>query len=189
MRIIEAKENNLNFVLYQSFESRLFSPIGKYVNWKLENNWDDYNELYHSVNYIESLKGIDGIWYEIHTIEKSGDIKGVLTIVGGDIEKLGDENSLDSRDTILLKYFHIVEKGKGYGSHWLSSIIFPYYFNKGFRKVYVSSSHPKSFGFYKRIGNEIKCYTKKSDNKLYVRDCKSFLISIDVQKKSMANTT
>ncbi|MEM9981248.1 MAG: hypothetical protein AAF734_02055 [Bacteroidota bacterium] len=182
MKIIGTKENELNFVLYNYFDSRLFSPIGKYVNWKLENDWDDYNELYHSMNYIENLKDIDGIWYEIHTIEKNMDIKGVLTIVGGDIEKLGIENSLDMNNTILLKYFHIVEKGKGYGRSWLNSVIFPYYFEKGYNKVYVNSSHPKSFDFYKRIGTEIKDFTKKSDNKLYDRRCKSFLITINEMK-------
>lgn len=51
------------------------------------------------------------------------------------------------------------------------------------------SSHPKSFNFYKKIGTEIKKYTKKSDNGLYDRNCKSFLISIDGPKMSMANDT
>ena len=88
MRIIGTKENELDFVVYDHFDSRLFSPIGKYVIWKLENDWDDYNELYHTVNFIESLQGKDGIWYEIHTIEKNTEVKGVLTIVGVILNKL-----------------------------------------------------------------------------------------------------
>ncbi len=188
MKLLRTKKNDIDFVVYRSFQSRLFSPIGKYVNWKLENQWDDYNELYHSVSYIKSLKDIDGVWYEIHTMERNKQIKGVLTIVGGNIEKLGIENSIDVKKTILLKYFHIVEKGKGYGRYWLNSIVSPYYFDRGFRNIYVSSSHPKSFDFYEKMGTEVKCYVKKSDNKLYERECKSFLIPIK-KKKSPHNQT
>ncbi len=70
MKIIGTKDNDLKFILHTSFQSKLFSPIGRFINWKLENNWDDYNELYHAINYIEGIKRIEGIWYEIHIIEK-----------------------------------------------------------------------------------------------------------------------
>ncbi|AUP78794.1 hypothetical protein [Flavivirga eckloniae] len=179
MKIIETKDNDVNFVLHQTFNNKLFLPIGKYVNWKLENNWDDYNELYHAVNYIENLKQINGVWFDIHTIEKNQELKGVLTIVGGDIDKLETDSYLDKKTTILLKYFHIIEKGKGYGGYWLNAIIKPYYFDKGYRSIYVSSSHPKSFNFYNKIGTEVKTYTKKSDNQLYNRICKAFLIPMN----------
>lgn len=178
MEIIKKKENDVSFVLHKSFESRLFSPIGNYVNWKLEHNWDDYNELFHAVQYIEQIKHIDGVWFEIHTIEKDEEIKGVLTIVGGAIDQLGVGEEIDGKDTILLKYFHIVDKGKGYGSYWLNEVIRPYYAQKGFQHIYISSSHPKSFDFYKKIGAEVKTYHKKSDNQLYERICKSFLVPI-----------
>ncbi|WKN46144.1 hypothetical protein [Tunicatimonas pelagia] len=189
MRIIGNIEDNVNFVLHKSFSSRLFSPIGKYVNWKLENNWDDYNELYHAINYIETSKDIDGIWYEIHTIEKNQEIKGVLTIVGGAVDQLAIDTILDTESTILLKYFHVVEKGKGYGSYWLKSIISPYYFDKGFREIYISSSHTKSFNFYNKIGEEIKTYTKRSDNQLYERTCKTFIIPLGRGEKPLTKTT
>ena len=178
MRII-GKKDNLNFVLYKSFESRLFSPIGKYVSWKLENKWDDYNELHHAVSYLEDLKSRDGIWYEIHTLESNKEIKGVLTIVGGDISTIESEKHLDLEKTLVLKYFHILEKGKGHGSYWLNSVILPHYREKGFSNIHVSSSHPKSFDFYKKIGSELNSYTKMSDNGLFKRECKSFLIKID----------
>ncbi len=177
MKIIGTKENNVNFVLYTSFNPKLFLPIGNYVNWKLQNNWDDYNELFHSLNYIENLKQTEGIWFEIHTIEKNNEIKGVLTIVGGHINQLEVDDNIENKNTILLKYFHIIEKGKSYGSYWLNSVIIPYYFNKGIEKIYINSSHPQSFNFYNKIGNEIKTFTKKSDNHLYERVCKTFLVS------------
>lgn len=179
MKIISTKNGNINFVLYKKFKSNLFSPIGKYVSWKLENNWDDYDELYHSLKYIEEIKKTKGVWFEIHTIEQDNEIKGVLTIVGGAIEKLDTIDVFENENTILLKYFHIVEKGKGYGSYWLNSVIIPYYSKKEFQNIYISSSHPKSFNFYNKIGSEIKSYTKKSDNQLYERTCKSFLIPLN----------
>ncbi|MBL3656353.1 hypothetical protein [Fulvivirga sediminis] len=175
MKIIGTGDEGENFVIYKAFDSRLFSPIGKYVNWKLENSWDDYNELYHAINYIESLKNLEGIWYEIHTIEKDGDIKGVVTIVGGDLNKLRVDKA-DAKNTILLKYFHIIEKGKGYGSYWLKSVIMPYYYDQGFREILISSSHPKSFNFYNKIGEEVDTYYKTSDNGLYERISKTFVV-------------
>ncbi|UII27457.1 hypothetical protein LVD15_03225 [Fulvivirga maritima] len=178
MEIIGTGGDGENFIIYKSFDSRLFSPIGKYVNWKLENSWDDYNELYHAINYIESLKKLEGICCEIHTIEKDGDIKGVLTIVGGAIDKLG-VNHGDFKKTILLKYFHIIEKGKGYGGYWLKSVIMPHYYDLGFRQMLISSSHPKSFNFYNKIGQETETYYKKSDNDLYERICKTFVVRIE----------
>ena len=179
MKVIGTTETNTSFKLYTSFESRLFVPIGTYVNWKLNNTWDDYNELYHAIKYIEKIHKIDGIWYEIHTIERENEIKGVVTIVGGALNKI--ESNIDESNTLLLKYFHIIEKGKGYGSYWLKSIIIPYYRNKGYREVYVSSSHPKSFDFYKKMGTEVKNYRKTSDNGLFERRCKSFLIPINTE--------
>lgn len=179
MTIISTRSDKSNFILHKTFTSKLFLPIAKYVNWKLENNWDDYDELYHALKYIEEIKKTEGVWFEIHTIEKDDEIKGVLTIVGGAIRKLEKLDGFENEKTILLKYFHIIEKGKGHGSYWLNSVIIPYYQNKGFQKIYINSSHPKSFNFYNKIGSEVKSYSKKSDNKLYERICKSFLISID----------
>ncbi|MEL6191526.1 MAG: hypothetical protein AAFR66_05735 [Bacteroidota bacterium] len=178
MKTICTRED-IQFVLHNTFESKLYLPIGTYVNWKLENEWDDYNELYHAVRYIESLKEIEGVWYEIHTLEKNQEVKGVLTIVGGELDKLGMEQELHSSTTLLLKYFHLIEKGKGYGSYWLTSVIIPHYAARGFQSIHVNSSHPKSFPFYEKLGTEVSSSTKKSDNKLYARSCKTFLIGME----------
>ncbi|MFD2827086.1 hypothetical protein ACFSYG_11420 [Leeuwenhoekiella polynyae] len=178
MNVLGTGKNDLKFILHQSFSSPLFSPISNYVSWKLENNWDDYNELYHAVNYIENLKQTAGVWFDIHTLERKGSIIGVLTVVGGELEKLGIEGEADLKETVLLKYFHIVEKGMGHGSYWLNTIIFPYYSSKDYAKMLISSSHPKSFNFYNKLGKEVKHYTKRSDNNLHERICKTFLINL-----------
>ncbi|MEO1451694.1 MAG: hypothetical protein AAFV07_19350, partial [Bacteroidota bacterium] len=85
MPILHTHENQLQFILHKEFTPRLFSPIGGYVNWKLEHAWDDYNELFHAMQYMEQVKKTDGVWFDMHTLEKEGTIKGVLTIVGGDL--------------------------------------------------------------------------------------------------------
>ncbi|MEM7511021.1 MAG: hypothetical protein AAF388_08825 [Bacteroidota bacterium] len=176
MKIIGTRED-IQFVLHNTFEPKLYLPVGAYVNWKLENEWDDYNELFHAIKYIESLKETEGVWYEIHNLEKNHEVRGVLTIVGGELDKLGIDHNLDTSTTLLLKYFHLMDKGKGYGSYWLTSVIIPHYAARGFQSIRVSSSHPKSFPFYEKLGTEINSFTKKSDNQLYERSCKTFLIS------------
>ncbi|MDG3581078.1 hypothetical protein [Galbibacter pacificus] len=175
MEITSNKEGVI-FSLHKKFHHNFLTPIGKYVNWKLENDWDDYNELYHSIRYIENLKKQPGICFETHTIEKNKNIIGVLLIVGGELDRMEDLSNLPENKTVLLKYFHIVDKGNGYGSYWLNEVILPYYAKKNFEYLLVSSSHPKSFNFYRKIGKEIGTSVKKSDNGIYHRTVKSFRV-------------
>ncbi|ADF51849.1 MAG: hypothetical protein CMP12_13075 [Zunongwangia sp.] len=178
MEIIGTGKNDLKFIRYKAFNSKLFLPISTYVSYKLEHDWDDYNELFHAVNYIQNIKNIEGVWFDIHTVQNNDRIIGVLTIVGGEIEKLGIPHDSQTTSTLLLKYFHIIDKGMGYGSYWLKSVIFPYYQSKNYSKILISSSHPKSFNFYEKIGEEMESYTKMSDNQLHERKCKTFSISL-----------
>jgi len=175
---ILGKRGKDSFILYKKFENKYLLPIGHYVNWKLTNEWDDYNELYHAMNYIKKLQKNKKVWFETHTIEKENKIVGVLIIVGGKIKEI--ENNLKSEEvnTVLLKYFHIIDKGQGYGSFWLKSIIIPTYAKKGFKFIHINSSHVKSFKFYENMGSEIRKSEKESDNKIYKREIKSFLIPI-----------
>ena len=116
MNLLGTGKNDLKFILHQTFSSPLFSPISNYVSWKLENNWDDYNELYHAVNYIENLKQTASVWFDIHTLERKGTIIGVLTVVGGELEKLGIEGEADLTESALVKCSHVVGGGVGEGS-------------------------------------------------------------------------
>lgn len=176
MKLLHTKDG-VAFVRHRAFAHRFLLPIGEYVNWKLQHEWDDYNELYHAVHFIEQLSAIDGLWLEPHTLEKEGKLMGVLFIVGGMLEKLGDAKKLDE-GTLLLKYFHIVSKGNGYGSYWLQRVIVPHYRERGFRAIAISSSHPKSFNFYSKLAQETASYCKASDNGIYQRPCKSFKLSL-----------
>lgn len=177
MKVLGEKED-ARFVLHTDFKSEFLLPIGQYVNWKLLNNWDDYNELYHAVQFLVTIRDIDGVWFETHTIEKDEAIRGVIIMVGGKVKQVEPYCDLEEKYTLLLKYFHIVDKGRGLGTYWLNSIIKPHYADKGFRHILVSSSHLQSFNFYEKMGKEVRTFTKHSDNGLFIRLCKSFLISI-----------
>ncbi|MBT32935.1 MAG: hypothetical protein CMO01_25030 [Thalassobius sp.] len=176
MDILQQREHE-EFVLHKEFDIKLLSPIANYVNWKLNNDWDDYNELYHVAQLVNQIEKNPELWFHTHTIQKSGLPVGVLLIVGGKITAI-EESIEDEARTLLLKYFHIVEKGKGYGSHWLNSVIFPHYKALGYKKIFVSSSHKKSFSFYSKLGEFVKDYSKTSDNQLFKREGKSFLLSL-----------
>lgn len=178
MEVLLARENE-TFTLNKKFEFKSLSPIAKFVQSKLENNlWDDYNELYHAMQLIESLKKDQNVWLDTHTILKNDAVTGVLLIIGGQIGRLERKYEIDNEEqSLLLKYFHIVEKGKGLGSFWIKSIILPYYLKKGFRQIYVNSSHPDSFAFYQKLGSLIASYTQMSDNKCYKREGACFLIN------------
>lgn len=162
------------------FDIRYLSPVQKFVQWKLESNkWDDYNEFYHASKLIEQLKTHNDVWFDSHLLFKEDKIIGVLFIVGGKISQLEKKFSIGKEDeSLLLKYFHIVEKGNGYGSLWLKSVIMPYYRGKGFKQIYLNSSHKDSFPFYSRLGIKISEYRQESDNRLNKRDGSSFLIKL-----------
>ena len=56
MKILLERSNE-KFVVDQELDFAYLSPIANFVLSKLKNNqWDDYNELYHAVNFLENLK-------------------------------------------------------------------------------------------------------------------------------------
>lgn len=171
----------LKFYIDTEFNISYLSPVQRFVQWKLENKkWDDYNELYHASKLIEILKTHNDIWFDSHLLFKEDQIIGVLFIVGGKISKLEKRFRIENEDkSLVLKYFHIIEKGNGYGSLWLNSIIIPHYREKGFKQIYVNSSHKDSFPFYSRLGVKISEYKQESDNLLNKREGGSFLIKIE----------
>ena len=172
------ERNNERFTLNWEFEMKFLSPVGKYVQWKVENNeWDDYNELFHAANFIHNLQKDEQVWFDTHCIEKESSIIGVLLMVGGAIKNLESGLVTDEKNTLLLKYFHIVNKGEGLGSFWLDMVIYPYYRAKGYKHIFVNSSHENSFRFYGKLGTLVRNYVRSSDNRLFEREGRSFLLS------------
>jgi len=179
MELLLQRENE-KFYIDHDFDVCYLAPIARYVLWKLESNqWDDYNELFHATALAQNLKKDKTIWFDTHFLCRDNTIIGVLLIVGGEIKKLENKYLIENEnESLLLKYFHISDKGKGKGTHWLKNIIFPYYCEKGYKRIYVNSSHPDSFPFYERFGLQINTYEQMSDNNCFCRVGRCFRISL-----------
>ncbi|MDR7131634.1 hypothetical protein J2X69_003998 [Algoriphagus sp. 4150] len=179
--VVLKKTDKLTFSFSKSFDIKFLAPISSYVDWKLSNGyWDDYNELFHVAKLVDSLLNNPELWFDTHTIIKNNIVVGVLLIVGGKISKMENKYEIiDEKHSLLLKYFHVVEKGKGIGSHWIKNVIIPYYKNQGYNQIYVNSSHPKSFSFYRNFGKLIATYEQNSDNKLFKRTGECFKIELN----------
>ena len=173
--------NHISYSFYvaHGFEMQYLAPIGRYVNWKLGNGWDDYNELYHATAYFSGITAEKDVWVHSHLLTKKNEINGVALIVGGNLRKAESKFIVENEaKSLVLKYFHIIDRGKGLGKKWLGEILLPQYRDKGFETVYVSSSHPQSFSLYEKFGRCFHEYSLKSDNRLYNRQGKSFAIKL-----------
>jgi len=167
------------FFVSQAFQHRFLEPAGHFVLWKLTHAWDDDNELAHASRLFELLLKNDSLAVDSHLMMKGEDLKGALFIVRGALEAIESRYPIgDTKKSLILKYFHIMERGRGIGQHWLKQVVMPYYSKAGFADIYLSSSHPKSFGFYEKFGKEIASYTTPSDNGLLMREGKCFRISL-----------
>jgi len=106
--------NNEKYIVDKNFDIKYLTSIGQYVQWKLENNhWDDYNKLYHTAKLIEDLKKNTDIWFDTHCLLRDDLIIGVVLIVAGNLPKVETKYEV-KEESLLLKYFHIADKGRGY---------------------------------------------------------------------------
>jgi len=171
--------DDLAFEVSDTFDIKYLEPVAKYVLWKLQHEWDDYNELTHAARFFHQAEANTEVWIDSHIAKKGEDIAGVAFVIGGKIGSLETRYETDDPErSLILKYFHIVDKGNGTGRHWLRNIIFPYYQKLGFGHIYLSSSHPKSFSLYSGLGVEIADYTSKSDNGIFERKGKCFRMDL-----------
>lgn len=169
----------LTFEVADAFEPRFLAPVAHYVHGKLTSERDDYNELSHALRFFHQAGQSDSLWVDTHLIKQAGDLVGCVFLVGGAVDAIENRFHINTpEESLLLKYFHIVNKGQGLGQKWLNEVIIPHYRTRGFRHIYVSSSHPLSFGFYGRWGMEIASYSAPSDNGIYMRQGKSFVINL-----------
>ncbi|MDN3595217.1 hypothetical protein [Zunongwangia endophytica] len=170
---------NLKYYLSNDIDPLYFSPILAFVKYKLEVNWDDYNEFFHACRLFENLKKNDQVIVDSHLLFKDGNLIGCAFIVRGNIADLEERYKItEEKMALQIKYFHITEKGNGYGKNWLKDVIIPYYSELQYKRIYVNSSHPLSFPFYERLGEKIANYTQHSDNNLRERKGASFLLRI-----------
>lgn len=168
-----------NYCISKEFKIEYLAPVGEFVMWKLKNEWDDYNELYHSTIFFEKVRANKELWIDSHLMLKDSKLIGIGFIIGGDIQSI--ENRIEiqhERKSLLFKYFHIIEKGKGLGTKWFSKVIFPYYKNLAYHDIYIASSHPKSFSFYEKFGIGIADYKLFSDSKINERVGRIFKVDL-----------
>ncbi|MEQ8414271.1 MAG: hypothetical protein RIB71_07380 [Imperialibacter sp.] len=168
-----------SFLLSKVFHSEFLAPTGYYVQWKLANDWDDYNELTHATHFFNQLQKKAILGVDSHLLMKGEELKGALFMVHGELVTIESRYPIpEPEKSLILKYFHIMERGQGIGQRWLKEVIIPYYGKLSFTDIYLSSSHPKSFGFYEKFGKEIASYSSLSDNGLMTREGKCFRIGL-----------
>lgn len=179
MEILYEKEGR-KYVMDKDFDLGYLAPVRHYVNSKaVLDAWDDYNEYDHAVQSANEILLDPELWIDTHVMYQGMQITGVLLIIGGKIGKLENKYTIAREErSLLLKYFHIIDKGKGYGSFWINSVVIPWYKVKGYQYLYVNSSHPDSFPFYSRLGSLIARYEQISDNNRFKRKGSCFVINI-----------
>lgn len=177
------QRNGLDFRVSDTFSGKMLVPIIQNVYEKAENDWDDYDEVYHCCQLIETVKQNPAMTMDFHTIQKEDAVLGIGLVTHGtiDLKHFFPDISIvtDPVEKILVfNYFHVAPEGRGNGESWLRDIIIPHYADKGFLALYVKSSHPRVFSLYGRLGEKIGEYSSRSDNGLYLRPGKIFRVPI-----------
>ena len=180
MEVIQNK-NGINFGVATEFNSKYLTPIIQNLLFKVENEWDDYNEVYHCCNLIEKVRNNEDMNMDFHIMMNDDKYLGIALVTKGNIDyktffKQPIPINENKNDVLIFNYFHISQEGRGNGQYWFKDIIIPYYKSKNFKTLYVKSSHQKVFSLYSRLGEEIGEYTSSSDNQLFVRKGKIFEI-------------
>ncbi|OOM80199.1 hypothetical protein [Clostridium sp. BL-8] len=172
--------NGINFGISKEFKSEYLSPIIQNLQFKAENEWDDYNEVYHCCKLIEDVKNNKNMNMDFHIMRKDEKCLGIALVSSGIIDyKMFFKEPIyideDNKEILIFNYFHISKEGRGNGELWLKKII-QYYKYKNYKAIYLKSTHPKVFSMYNRLGIEIGEYSTFSDNKLLERKGKIFKI-------------
>ncbi len=174
--------NGINFEISNEFKSEYLAPIIKNMLFKAENDWDDYNEVYHCCKLIENVKNNENMNMDFHIMKKDDKCIGIALVSSGILDyslffhepiQIAEED----KDVLIFNYFHIAQEGRGNGETWFKSII-QYYKSKHYNAIYLKSSHPKVFSLYNRLGTEIGEYSSSSDNNLFHRKGKIFRIAL-----------
>ncbi|ABR35383.1 MULTISPECIES: hypothetical protein [Clostridium] len=181
MKII-SKTNGINFGVSSEFKSEYLAPIIQNLLFKAENEWDDYNEVYHCCKLIENVKSNENINMDFHIMKKDEKCLGVALVSSGILDyktffKEPIQINEEDKDILIFNYFHIAQEGRGNGEMWLKNII-QYYKSKHYKAIYLKSSHPKVFSMYNRLGIEVGEYSSYSDNNLFHRKGKIFKITL-----------
>lgn len=174
MRFCVTKEHT-----FSDIEKFLF-PANRFREEKLRKGmYDDWDEGEHTAVWLKKVllsiqngeKGNLTIYY----LEDNGIIIGTafaLTDSQITLDSLAKDGIIPNCEKIAhLTCFHIIEayRGKGRGSSWLTSEVFPHLRSQGVNEVYIKSSHHSALPLYEKLGTRIGNYISISDSKLYQR--------------------
>lgn len=164
------------------FDPRYLAPVASFVKWKrAHQQWDNYDEHVHAMQFCNELNREPRCWLETHVAYNRDVQVGVMLMAGGELTHL-EKRFMPEPMSLLLKYFHVADRGQGIGSQWLDTVVMPHYRERGFLRMYVCSTHPASFPFYSRRGRVIGEYTRQS----YEGDCpwsgRCFMIPLTVDR-------
>ena len=181
MKIIN-EINGISFCVSTEFKTKYLTPIIQNLLFKSENEWDDYNEVYHCCKLIERVKSNVDMNMDFHIMKIDEKYLGIALVSRGIIDyKMFFTEPIqineNDKEILIFNYFHISQEGRGNGEMWLN-IIIQYYKSQHYNVIYLKSSHPKVFSMYNRLGKEIGEYTCSSDNKLFERKGKIFKIRL-----------
>lgn len=177
------EEGTLKFLSSDTFQSAMLAPIIQNLLYKAEHGWDDYDEVFHCCQLVEAARQDPSLHMEFHTLRREDHTVGVGLVTGGAILRPlffpPELMPAEPQDSLLVfNYFHMAPSERGVGSRWLKEIILPHCAGRGYRALYVKSSHPKVFSLYSRLGKQVGNYASHSDNGLFTRSGKLFRIPL-----------
>jgi hypothetical protein len=172
--------DGIDFGISKEFQSQYLTPIIQNLLYKAENQWDDYDEVYHCSKLIQGVKKNKDMNMDFHIMKKDEKYLGIALITSGKIDYslfFKEQIDIEEKDNevLIFNYFHIAQEGRGNGEVWFNNII-KFYKEKNYKAIYLKSSHSKVFSMYNRLGKEIGQYSSKSDNDLFEREGKIFKI-------------
>ena len=175
-----ATRDKFKFYVTKEFKGEFLIPIIENLKVKYQNNFDDYDEVYHCNQLIHQLNQEPDISIDYHVMYLDEQYVGFVMVSSGKIDanKFFNQPLFKTTESaVVLNYFHICTQGRGNGTYWLKEIILPYYQDK--EVMYLKSSHARAFSLYQRLGKEIAQYQSDSHNHDYHRVGKIFEIRID----------
>ncbi|MBP3730250.1 MAG: hypothetical protein J6I40_02115 [Mailhella sp.] len=184
METVLATRGDAHFCISQDFQGIYLCPIVDNLKDKLVNgSWDDYNEAFHCCRLIHEFRKRPGLQIDFHTMSRGQEYLGLAIMSHGNIDpqlyaSSGIHFSEPLEQVLLFNYFHISPFGRGNGYFWLTNVIMPWYAERGFKAIYMKSSHPKAFSLYSRLGTVIGEYTAKSDNGVFDRPGRIFRVAL-----------
>lgn len=127
MEII-SENNGINFGVSSEFKIEYLTPIIQNLLFKAENEWDDYNEVYHCCRLIESVKSNENMNMDFHIMKRDGKYLGLALVTSGILDyKMFFKESIhineQDKEVLIFNYFHISQEGRGNGEMWLKNTV------------------------------------------------------------------